>query len=264
MGYMFKGARALVTGASSGIGLAIASQLASAGCDVAIAARRRSRLDALAENLSGLGIRVFPITADLSRPEEGDALIEKVRSRMGGLDILINNAGAGNTGEFAQLAFSKGETLLHLNLHTPLKLMRAFLPEMIERKRGWVVNISSVAAMLPLPKSSYYNASKIALALATETIRLENLVHRSKVRFLVVYPGPIHSEMLERTKKDPQAARLFALLPHGTTEELARRTLKAIEKGEGTLIYPRFYNMARLLSGPLQFSLSSLSQLMVK
>lgn len=262
MTYRLKNQRALVTGASSGIGMEIARNLAAAGCDVVLTARRTGKLERLADELRAGGVRAVPITADLAEPGQVDSLAEAAGRELGGIDILVNNAGMTEAGLFWKKPDREWRRVLQLDLLTPLQLMHALLPGMVERDRGCIVNISSIAGLLFLPTVTHYAASKAGLAAASESVRTELTLRKSNVNMLVVYPGPIHSQMLDKAKEDPATDRLFSLLPHGSAEDIGRLTVRAIEREERVLVYPRVFHGFRLLSLGINRGFCALSRIL--
>ncbi|MFH1438585.1 MAG: SDR family NAD(P)-dependent oxidoreductase [Pseudomonadota bacterium] len=262
MTYRLKNQRALVTGASSGIGMQIARRLTAAGCDVVLTARRTRELESLARELRAGGVRASVVTADLADPGRIDSLVEAACRELGGIDILVNNAGMTEAGLFWKKPDREWQRVLQLDFLTPIRLMHAFLPGMVERDRGCIVNISSIAGLLFLPTVAHYAASKAGLAAASESVRADLTLRKSRVGILVVYPGPIHSQMLDKAKEDPATNRLFSLLPHGSAEEIGRLTVRAVEREERMLVYPRVFHGFRLLSLGINRGFSALSRVL--
>ncbi|PYQ04504.1 MAG: hypothetical protein DMF82_10500, partial [Acidobacteria bacterium] len=161
--------RALVTGASSGIGEAFARALARRGRPLLLVARRAERLARLAEELGGPG-RADVIALDLTRADAGAMLEAEVARRGVELDMLVNNAGSGLTGRFAELPVDRQLAMVDLNARATVDLTRRFLPGMIERKHGGVINVVSTSAFQPVPFFSVYAASKAFVLTFTESI----------------------------------------------------------------------------------------------
>ncbi|MDQ6798268.1 MAG: SDR family oxidoreductase, partial [Actinomycetota bacterium] len=184
--------RALVTGASSGIGRAFAVHLAASGTDVVLVARRRDRLDDLATDLrADHGVDIEVLVADLT--DEGG--LAAVEARLGNgsapVDLLVNNAGFATSGRFAELPVEGEVAEIHLNVLAPVRLTRAALPGMVERGRGGVVNVSSIAALQPLPHWATYAASKAYLTSFSEAVHEE--VGGHGVVVLALMPGFTHT-----------------------------------------------------------------------
>jgi len=185
--------RALVTGASSGIGRAFAVTLAAAGTDLVLVARRRDRLDELAAQLRGEhGTDVEVLVADLT----DDADLATVEARLGDetvpVDLLVNNAGFATSGRFADLPVDGEITEIALNVLAPVRLTRAALPGMVDRGHGGVVNVSSIVALQPLPHWATYAATKAYLTSFSEAVHEE--VRVRGVVVLALMPGFTHTE----------------------------------------------------------------------
>ncbi|MBZ5586166.1 MAG: SDR family oxidoreductase [Acidobacteriia bacterium] len=185
---------AVITGASAGFGAVFARKLAARGFDLLLAARRRDRLDALAGELSRThSITAEPCPVDLST-EEG---IEIVASRLGAeanVGLLLNNAGFGTKGRFAETAMD-GQVRMHrLHIDATLRLTRAVLPGMVERDRGAIINVASVAAFARSPGNVSYCATKAWLAAFTEGLYLELQSVGSKVAVQALCPGFAYTE----------------------------------------------------------------------
>jgi short-subunit dehydrogenase len=189
---MEKPAKALITGASSGIGAEFARRLAARGTDLVLVARREDRLVALAGELrERFGIRAETLRADLSDPA-GIADVEARIAATGGLDLLINNAGFGTAGKFAEIEPGKPLEMIDVHLTATVRLTRAALPGMIARHRGAVINVSSLAAFFPMPGSAVYAASKSFLNVFSESLALE--LRGAGVRVQALCPGFTYTE----------------------------------------------------------------------
>jgi short-subunit dehydrogenase len=229
----------LITGASSGIGEALARELHQAGHTVTLVARRKAKLDEL---VTSLGERAHALAADLSDSTCVAAVLREAEAR-GPIDILINNAGVENTAPILETDPAGCEALLRSNLITPLLLTRSVLPGMIERKRGAVVQVASVAAIAALPGQTWYGASKAGLAQFSETLRSE--LAGTGVHLVVVYPGPVKTPMSDAAyERYGGRGGTASLAPEGTADELARLVRRAIERREPRVIYPGFYKTA--------------------
>ncbi len=234
------GAHVVVTGASSGIGEALARAFLARGDRVTLAARRVGLLEALAKEY---GPRAFVHAVDLGKSENASGLVEAARAAHGPIDVLVNNAGVQIVGPTEASDFEAGRALLELNVHTPMRLTTLVLPEMIERRRGTIVDVASMAAIAPTPGMFFYNASKGALAAASEGLRGE--VKRHGVHVVTVYPGPVKSAMESAAREKYVASNAVENTPTGTAEELARLVLAAVDKRRPRVVYPRVYGMAR-------------------
>lgn len=232
---------ALVTGASAGIGEAIAKQLAAAGHDLTLVARREAELERVVSQLPEQ-VRVRIVVADLSELDGIAGLVTAAEAELGPLDVLINNAGIQIVAPIAELDVDAGERLLTINVRAPLRLVLAVAPGMIARGRGTIVNIASLAALAPTPGMVHYSASKAGLAGASEALRPE--LRRAGVNVVTVYPGPVQTAMataaVDKYERDP----LWGM-PVGTTAGLAKCIVRAIARRRARVVYPRLYWAAR-------------------
>jgi short-subunit dehydrogenase len=228
-----------VTGASTGIGRAIAREFAAAGAKLTLVARREDLLKALAAEL-GAG---HVAAVDLADPSRATGWIEASVAAQGPIDVLVNNAGVELVACLAETDIDAAERLLRLNLHTPLRITLALLPGMIERRSGTIVDVASVAGLVGTRGYTYYAASKAGLAAASELLRGE--LRGTGVHVVTVYPGPIHSEMAERGIAALESSPWLDRAPWGTAEVLATRVRRAVEAKRPRVIYPSFYMLSR-------------------
>lgn len=235
---------AVITGASSGIGEAVARALAARGFALTLVARRADLLADLAASL-GVPVRVF--ARDLMDSDRAADFLPEAEAALGPVDVLINNAGVQYLGAFAEFEPARGEALLRLNVFTPLRLTRAVLPGMLARKRGAIVDIASLAAIAPTPYMAYYNASKAALAAASESLRAE--VKGAGVHVVTVYPGPVDTAMGRAGYEAYGDSLAVRVTPTGTTEEMARQIVQALDDRVDRVIYPKAYWSARWFPG---------------
>ena len=230
----------IVTGASSGIGEAIAAEYLRRGAAVTLVARRRDRLDALAARAPG---RARALPCDLADHARAPALIADAEAALGPIDVLVNNAGVQILGPTHAAAWDEVERLFALNVLAPLRLTRAVLPGMIARRAGCIVDVASMAALAPTPGMTYYNASKGALAAASEGLRAEVAPHG--VHVVTVYPGPVRSEMESAARAAFRPTAALDRAPLGSPEALARLVADAVEHRRPRVIYPRVYALSR-------------------
>jgi hypothetical protein len=222
---------ALITGASAGIGEAFAERLARDGHDLIIVARRRERLEVLAERLTkeaGVGVEV--IAADLSEPEQLKAVEERAASA-DRLTLLINNAGFGGYKPFAHVDPDVAENLVGVHVTATVRLTRAVLPGMIARKRGAIVNIASMLAFSgtipgtgPLPPRVTYGAAKSFMVTFTQLLAGE--LAGGYVRAMVVCPGLVKTEFHEVQSID------LSHVPRMSADDIVTATLAGLEAGE--------------------------------
>jgi NADP-dependent 3-hydroxy acid dehydrogenase YdfG len=186
---------ALVTGASSGIGEATAIALAEAGAKVAIAARRRDRLEALATQLGHLGADPLVLPADLLDEHEAQRIVAETEARYGRLDILVNNAGVMYLEPVAEADLGRWRRMLELNLLSLIASTQAALRGMRARGEGDIVNVASTAGRVANPMGAAYSATKFGVVAFSEALRRE--VYQDRVRVSVVEPGLVATELRE-------------------------------------------------------------------
>lgn len=195
------GKRIVLTGASSGIGEAAAEQLARQGATVVVVARRQDLLDALANRIAAAGGIAIPIPCDLSDMDAIDALVADVQQRVGGVDILINNAGRSIRRPLAESLerWHDVERTMVLNYYAPLRLIRGFAPAMRERGDGHVINVSTWGVLSEAsPLFAVYNASKAALSAVSRVIETE--WGRDGVHSTTLYYPLVATPMIAPTK----------------------------------------------------------------
>ncbi|NLX96678.1 MAG: SDR family NAD(P)-dependent oxidoreductase [Rhodopirellula sp.] len=225
--------RAIVTGASSGIGRAVALELSRQGADVVVTARREDRLRTLAEEISSGRGRVAIVPGDITDPRTRQAAIEAARSEFGGLDALVNNAGVGALGLFEDAAPERVRHIMDVNFFALVEMTRTALPLLKEGINPIVVNISSILGHRGAPYSSEYSASKFAVQGFSEAIRAEFTRHRIDV--LVVSPGTTQTEFFDSVVErvgEPTWPEHTAV----TAEDVARRIVKAMRKGRHEIV----------------------------
>lgn len=176
---------ALVTGASSGIGRSIAVALAADGSDLVVVARRRDRLEELAAELQAAhGVKVEVLVADMSDPDELALVEDRLRA---GVDLLVNNAGVGGQGPFADIPLDRQDRQIRLNVLAPVRLTHAALEHMLAQGRGGILNVSSIAGLQPMPYVATYAATKAYLS--TFTVALHEEVRGRGVSVTNLLPG---------------------------------------------------------------------------
>jgi short-subunit dehydrogenase len=185
--HMVRYRTALITGASSGIGRELARQLGAAGTEVVAAARRRADLESLAAEIAAAGGRARVEVMDVSRLDETVAAVRRVDREIGGLDLVIANAGVGTSRGPDRFRWEAIAASTTVNFSGAIATLTAVLPEMIARGSGHVVAVSSLAAFGPLPRSASYCAPKAGLGMFIECLRLD--LEGTGVRATAVYPG---------------------------------------------------------------------------
>ncbi|MSP73741.1 MAG: SDR family oxidoreductase [Myxococcales bacterium] len=243
----------VITGASSGIGESLARAFAARGDDLTLVARRGERLETLAVELRGKGVRVHTVEKDLSEVETATDFLLPAEAVLGPVDVLVNNAGVQRLGVFAEASVEEVEAQLRLNLLTPLRLSRAVLPGMISRGRGVLVDVVSLGALAPTPYMAAYCASKAGLAAASEALHGE--LRGTGVHILTVYPGPVDTAMGQSAYAAYGQTLAVRATPTGRPEVLALKILSAMDRRVGRLIYPRVYTLSRWFPGLTRFLL---------
>lgn len=227
------GSRAIVTGASSGIGRAVSLELAHRGAEVVVVARREDRLGQLADEIRAAGVRVEVVAGDITDPATRQKAVDSARSSFGGLDILINNAGIGAMGLFEHADPQRVRRLMEVNFFALVEMTRLALPLLKQGINPIVVNVSSILGHRGVPHSSEYCASKFAVRGFSESIRAELSAH--KIDVLVVSPGTTETEffdsVIQRTGEPswPEHTPVSAA-------EVARKTVRAIRRGRHEII----------------------------
>jgi uncharacterized protein len=190
---------ALVTGATSGFGHEFAKLFARDGYDLVIVARNRRNLSATAKELSArFGITVTPIAKDLSKPKAAFELHDEIRKKKISIDVLINNAGFGTYGRFHTTEIGSEAELVTLNVLSAAMLMKLFLADMVEKKRGRILNVASMGAFQPGPYMANYCASKAYLLSLSEGVAAE--LHGTGITVSVLCPGVVITGFQERAK----------------------------------------------------------------
>jgi short-subunit dehydrogenase len=232
-----------ITGASSGIGAALARELGRAGHTLTLVARRRSLLDTLAREI---GASTLVIEHDLADAALASGWLAAAESKHGPIDVLVNNAGMENTGPTVDADPAIIRRMIDLNLATPLLLARAVLPALTARRAGMIVNVASVAGLVSVPMQAYYGASKAGLAMFSETIRAE--LAGTGVHVLTVYPGPVKTAMGDSAAEAFGGRDRIPSVPEGSPDELARLIHRAITRRSSRVIYPQVYAVSRWFS----------------
>ena len=222
------GKRALVTGASSGIGREIARELARQGADMVVVARRLDRLRELAAEISAAGRRIEPIAGDVTDPSVRREAIATARDRLGGLDILVNNAGVGALGEFAEAEPDRLRRIMEVNFFAVAELTREALPLLAAGNQPIVVNIGSILGHRAMPRSSEYCASKFALRGLSESLRAELLPRGVDV--LLVSPATTETEFFD-SLIERKAGAAWRSPRVASPESVARATVRGICRG---------------------------------
>ncbi len=228
-----EGSRALVTGASSGIGRALALELARAGAELVVTARREERLRELAEEISVNGGRAEIVAGDITDPAVRQRTIETAQTAYGGLDILVNNAGLGAMGLFADADADRVRRLMEVNFFSLVEMTRAALPLLKAGTNPIVVNVSSILGRRGVPHNSEYAASKFAVHGFSESIRAE--FTKLGIDVLVVSPGTTETEFFDRVLQKTGEPAWPEHAPVSSAY-VARQTVRAIRSGRHEII----------------------------
>jgi short-subunit dehydrogenase len=228
----FQGKWALVTGASAGIGAALARELAACGAKLVLTARRKDRLDSLAAELAAKGTETRIVVADLNDPAAPQRIFDATEGAGLAVEILVNNAGLGQYGAFHLSPAEQELSQVRVNCEAMVRLSRLFVPKMVDRRRGWVLIVASTASFQPIPYISTYAATKVfdrffALGLAAE-------VARFGVKVTALCPGPTESEFF-----DVAGAGSFKRRAMQPAQEVARLAVAALARGKRTIV-PNF------------------------
>jgi len=236
---------ALITGASSGIGEAFAEAYAKQGLDLVLVARSKDKLEAIAARLAKTyGRRIEVITADLSQPQPGAALLKQVQALGLGIDVLVNNAGFGIASNFNEAEPARQREMIALNVSAVVDLAQTFLAAMLERGSGAIINIASVAGFQPTPYMTVYGATKAFVLSFSEGLWAE---YRKKgIAVLAVCPGPVDTGFFAATGNPA----LRKAIPDGTVlsaETVVAVSLKALAQGRSFVVPGALIKFSSLL-----------------
>jgi short-subunit dehydrogenase len=225
-------ATALVTGASSGIGAELARVHAEHGGDLVVVARRRERLEAIkSEFEKSYGITVHVLSKDLTQADAPRQILNELQSRGVPVDVLINNAGLGYLGLFHEQDWARNEDMIKINILALTALTRLFVPPMIERRRGRILNVASMAGFVPGPLQAVYYASKAYVLSFSEAIA--NELADTGVTVTVLCPGPVETEFTRRAEM--KGVRLLDRM--ASARDTAQAGYNAMLKGK-TVVVP--------------------------
>lgn len=226
------GSNAIVTGASRGIGVYLANDLARKGVNLALAARSAEELEKTAESARRYGVSAVAIPTDVSNTEDLRALVDKAKAELGSVDLLVNNAGIEHYVDFHEADPELIEKIMRVNYLAPATLTRFVLPDMVERKHGHIANIASVAGKTAVPYNVIYSSSKHALVGFSWSLREELKPHGVGVS--VVCPGFVSDAGMfadwSGGRKPPGLTR--AVSP----QKVSAMTIKAIESNKAEII----------------------------
>lgn len=231
---------ALITGASSGIGAVFARHMAARGYRLVLTARRKERLEALADEVRqrhNVAAEVF--AADLARSED-IARLEQHIADLPPLTLLVNNAGFGTSGNFAEVDLDKQLAMIQVHITASVRLCRAALPPMLKQRRGSIINVSSVAAFLPAPGNVNYSASKSYLVTFSKALHSE--VAESGLTVQALCPGFTYTEFHDTPEYDWFDHSMVPKWMWMSAEEVVAHSLSSLERSRRVVVVPGFKN----------------------
>lgn len=248
---MFRDERVLITGASSGIGRALARRLAGDGAKLILVARRRDRLEELK---SELGEAVLPgglFDSDLSDPAACDNIISAIHERGERVDMLVNNAGVGEYGEFIHQDLTELDAMMRLNMMSLTRLTKLVLPGMIARRHGRIVNIASTAAYQPTPYMGVYGATKSFVQSFSLSLWYE--LRKKGIKVTCICPGPVKTEFFDRGGMEQQKQQFLKTAM--SAEAVAEGACNAIIRGRCNYVPGTINKIGAVLQrfAPLRF-----------
>jgi len=257
----FSGKNVLITGASSGIGLAMAKDFANRGANLILTARSEDKLMQLAENLSDKNIKTQVFIEDISLPNSAQKLFNQVNEAGLKVDVLVNNAGYGRWGNFDECPMEDYENMVHLNVTSLTELSYLFVDQMVKRGSGGIINVASTAAFFPIPYSAVYAATKAYVLSLSEALNFE--YSKKGVHVMAVCPGATESKFInvatensERLKQRllnvDRVKNKLTTSKIQTAEDCSKEALDAYLKGKIYVITGQnnrnLYTMSRFFS----------------
>jgi uncharacterized protein len=236
----------LVTGASSGIGADVARSLARRGHGLTLAARREERLGELAAELRDAhGVRVDTIECDLSDEADRARILERLAELAVNVEVLVNNAGFGTGGRFERLHPERELEMVGVNVEAPVALCARFVPDMVRRGRGAILNVASTAAFQPLPRQATYAATKAFVLSFTEGLHAE--LAGTGVTATALCPGPVRTEFADVAGIGDDAAGLPSVF-WADAPEVAEEGVRGLEHGKRVVV-PGLLNRGGAIAG---------------
>jgi short-subunit dehydrogenase len=238
-----KNARVIVTGASSGIGRAIAVEFGRRGARLALASRNIPALEEVAASIRAEGGSAVVIPTDVTVDGALKQMADAATRELGGIDILVNNAGRGMSATIGDASSADVETLFALNVLAAAAAIRAVIPIMRAQGSGMIINISSMAGRVVIPRIGYYSASKFALTAIGDALRMEES-HRG-VKVMNVFPGTTRSSFGDN-RLGTRGRQAHQVLPPVSAEKVARRIASAVERDQRSVYVSWFPDRAGL------------------
>lgn len=250
----FKGNTALVTGAASGLGRELALSFAREGATVLLADIDAARLEETSGMLAREGAESRGYVVDVSDRGEVEAMAERVREEFGGLDVLVNNAGVFVWADFADTTLEDWEWLMGVNLWGPILTIKAFLPGMIARGSGHIVNVASLGGLVTMPTLSAYSATKFGLVGLTETLQHE--LEPLGIAVTLVCPGNLRTPIIENVivrgyDREKLVRMSYGMMPRMAPEKAAALILRGMKRGRAMVVLTpmaRFMHAVKRLS----------------
>jgi short-subunit dehydrogenase len=252
-----RGSAATVTGAASGIGRALALELAARGCDLALADRDESGLQAVAAEIAKTGsVKVTTHRLDVSVPSEIEDFAREAISAHPGLNIVINNAGVALMGSFAEIDQAQMEWLMNINFWGVVRSTRAFLPHLSQQREAHIINLSSIFGIIGPPGQTAYAASKFAVRGFSESLRHELQMAGSPITLSVVHPGGVATNIARNSRagtgmtdneRRTQSIERFDAVARTTPQAAALRIIQGIERNQPRILIGNDARMMDLL-----------------
>ena len=240
---------AIVTGASSGIGEATALKLAGVGMRTALLARREDRIAELANTITEQGGEAISIKTDMGSEAEIKEAVDKVLSKWGQVDVLVNNAGVMYLGPICGASTAEWKNMVEVNLLGLMYATHEVLPSMIEKKNGHIINVSSVSGRVTSNRSAVYSATKFAVGAFSEGLRQE--VYKSNIRVTIIEPGAVLTELSDHVTHTESREKLkswVAGMEALTSEDIANSILYAVSQ-------PTYVSINEMLIRPTEQSI---------
>ena len=234
-----------ITGAANGIGEALAHKFAQLqGVQLSLADIQKEKLDQVCSELS---CPASSYHIDLSQLETIPEMLKKIEKDNGPVDVLVNNAGLMIIQNMSTMKWDVIMTLLTIDFLAPLRIVHELQSQMISRKRGHIINVTSMAGVVPIPGFNYYAAAKAGLSMISEIMRSEFKEHG--IHVTTVYPGIIDTDLGNNGKKSVKENRVMHLIPTGGREEMAEAIFQGFQKKQARVIFPKFYGAFRIIPG---------------